>query len=85
MLVMDSTTISQTAWQSAMQEKAAQHPAAAKASFFLQIGLRSFAGGNPAAALTQLQVPSWLSASRCMQRLLAMSCSAKPCARQRQI
>ena len=39
-----------------------QHPAAARASFFLQIGLRSFAGGNPAAALTRLQVPSWHSA-----------------------
>lgn len=37
------------------EEKAAQHPAAARASFFLQIGLRSFAGGNPAAALTRLQ------------------------------
>lgn len=33
-----------------------QHPAAARASFFLQIGLRSFAGGNPAAALSRLQV-----------------------------
>lgn len=37
------------------EDKAVQHPVAARASFFLQIGLRSFAGGNPAAALTRLQ------------------------------
>jgi len=32
-----------------------QHPAAARAAFYLQIGLRSFAGGNAAAALSRLR------------------------------
>lgn len=41
-----------------LQEEVVQHPAAAKASFFLQVGLHSFSGGNPAAALARLQVPS---------------------------
>ena len=67
MPVMDFATISHLACNPAMQDKAVQHPAAAKASFFLQIGLRSFAGGNPAAALTRLQVPQLDPTSLCMQ------------------
>ena len=56
----------------ALQEKAVQHPAAARASFFLQIGLRSFAGGNPAAALTRLQVAFCCLALLCIHMSKAL-------------
>jgi hypothetical protein len=69
---MDCATTNHLACKSAMQKKAVQHPAAARASFFLQIGLRSFAGGNPAAALTRLQVQSLTAASLCKQTIAGL-------------